>query len=488
MPTLLVIDDEPAIRFSIVQVFDGTDIRVIAAENAAQANQKVAEESPDVILLDIRLGDDDGLKLFAELRSSDPKSLIIFITGHGTSETAIEAMKRGAFDYLVKPLDARQIVEVVTKACEIRRLTRTPALVEGADDRLDNPDLIIGSSQSMRAVFKQIGRVASQDVNVLILGESGTGKELVARALYHHSRRTQQPFLAINCAALSETILESELFGHERGAFTGADRQRVGKFEQANGGTIFLDEVGDMSPNTQAKILRLLQDGTFERVGGNESLRSDVRVIAATNKPLEAMVQRNEFRLDLYYRLRGVTIDLPPLRDRPEDIPELAHYFLFRFRRELGVPVTSIAEETLECLRQYAWPGNIREFQAILREAMIRSAGSVLLPEFLPQHVSKVAPAPASSSFSNAWTWESLAAQVEQDLDEGLRGVYRRALDQFERILFVEALARTRGNQAAASELLGISRPTLRSKLRNLGIGADSADGTHTEKRANPEQ
>lgn len=488
MPTLLVVDDEPAIRFSIVQVFEGTDIGVIVAENAAQAIQRVAEECPDVILLDIRLGDDDGLKLFEELRSRDSKCLIIFITGHGTSETAIEAMKRGAFDYLVKPLDARQIVDVVTKACEIHRLTRTPALVESAEDRLDNPDLIIGSSRAMRAVFKQIGRVASQDVNVLILGESGTGKELVARALYHHSRRTQQPFLAINCAALSETILESELFGHERGAFTGADRQRVGKFEQAHGGTIFLDEVGDMSPNTQAKMLRLLQDGTFERVGGNESLRSDVRIIAATNKPLEAMVQRNEFRLDLYYRLRGVTIELPPLRDRPEDIPELAHYFLFRFRRELGISVTSIAEETLECLRQYAWPGNIREFQATLREAMIRSAGSVLLPEFLPPHVSKVAAVPTpSSSFSTSWTWEGLAAQVEQDFDEGLRGVYRRALDQFERILFTEALSRTRGNQAAASELLGISRPTLRSKLRNLGIAADADDANHTEKRATPD-
>lgn len=469
MPTLLVIDDEPAIRFSIEQVFEGEGINVVTADNAEQAQQRLQEDVPDVVLLDIRLGDDDGLLVFEQLRQADPKCLVIFITGHGTSATAIEAMKRGAFDYLVKPLDAKQLIDVVHKACEIRRLMRTPALVEGAEHDVDNPDLIIGGGPAMRSVFKQIGRVAGQDISVLILGESGTGKELVARALYHHSRRNQGPFLAINCAALTETLLESELFGHEKGAFTGADRRRIGKFEQADGGTMFLDEVGDMAASTQAKMLRLLQDGTFERVGGNEPLRSDVRLIAATNKNLEAMISEDRFRLDLFYRLRGVTIELPPLRDRTEDIPEISHYFLFRFNRDLGTGVSSIAEETLERLQLYAWPGNIRELQSVIREALVRSAGPVLLPEFLPDHIGREAgesPAPLHSS--GVLTWDSFAANVQNELSHGESGIYRRALEQFDQLLVTGTMDRTNGNQAAAAELLGLSRPTLRAKLRSI--------------------
>lgn len=478
MPTLLVVDDEPSIRYSIQQVFNGEGVDVVTAENAEQADQRLRDDVPDVVLLDIRLGDDDGLKVFEQLRQTDPKCLVIFITGHGTSETAIEAMKRGAFDYLVKPLDAHQLIDVVRKACEIRRLMRTPALVEGAEHEVDNPDLIIGGGPAMRSVFKQIGRVAGQDINVLILGDSGTGKELVARALYHHSRRNQGPFLAINCAALTETLLESELFGHEKGAFTGADRRRIGKFEQANGGTMFLDEVGDMAANTQAKMLRLLQDGTFERVGGNEILRSDIRLIAATNKNLEAMIEQGRFRLDLFYRLRGVTIELPPLRERTEDIPELAHYFLFRFNRDLSTGISSIAEETLERLQHYLWPGNVRELQSVIREALLRSAGSVLLPEFLPEHIGReatVLPKDPPPSFG-AITWDSLAASVQTELTGGEPGVYRRALGQFDQLLIQSAMAKTRGNQAAAAELLGLSRPTLRAKLR--GITARNAEAS----------
>lgn len=469
MPTLLVIDDEPAIRFSIEQVFEGEGIDVVTADNAEQAQQRLREDVPDVVLLDIRLGDDDGLLVFEQLRQADPKCLVIFITGHGTSETAIEAMKRGAFDYLVKPLDAKQLIDVVHKACEIRRLMRTPALVEGAEHDVDNPDLIIGGGPAMRSVFKQIGRVAGQDISVLILGESGTGKELVARALYHHSRRNQGPFLAINCAALTETLLESELFGHEKGAFTGADRRRIGKFEQADGGTMFLDEVGDMAASTQAKMLRLLQDGTFERVGGNEPLRSDVRLIAATNKNLEAMIAQNRFRLDLFYRLRGVTIELPPLRERTQDIPEIAHYFLFRFNRDLGTGVSSIAEETLERLQLYAWPGNIRELQSVIREALVRSAGPVLLPEFLPDHIGReAAESPAPLLSSGVLTWDSFAANVQNELSDGESGIYRRVLEQFDQLLINGTMQRTSGNQAAAAELLGLSRPTLRAKLRGI--------------------
>ncbi len=470
MPTLLVVDDEPAIRYSIQQVFDGEGIDVITAENAEQAGQRLHDDVPDAVLLDIRLGDDDGLQVFEQLRQLDPKCLVIFITGHGTSETAIEAMKRGAFDYLVKPLDAKQLIEVVRKACEIRRLMRTPTLVEGAEHDVDNPDLIIGGGPAMRSVFKQIGRIAGQDINVLILGESGTGKELVARALYHHSRRNQTSFLAINCAALTETLLESELFGHEKGAFTGADRRRIGKFEQSDGGTMFLDEVGDMAPNTQAKMLRLLQDGTFERVGGNEVLRSNVRIIAATNKNLETMIEQGRFRLDLFYRLRGVSIELPPLRERTEDTPELAHYFLFRFNRDLGTGVSSIAEETLERLQHYSWPGNVRELQSVVREALLRSAGTVLLPEFLPDHIGREAATTPSAPLvvTGSVTWESLAAYVQEAFTRGETGVYRRALEQFDQLLVDGAMTKTHGSQAAAAELLGLSRPTLRAKLRGI--------------------
>jgi len=488
MPTLLVVDDEPSIRYSIEQVFEGSEIDVVTAENAAQASQRLRDDLPDVVLLDIRLGDDDGLAVFEQLRAADPKCLVIFITGHGTSETAIEAMKRGAFDYLVKPLDAPQLIEVVRKASEIRRLMRTPALVESSDREVDNPDLIVGNGQAMRSVFKQIGRVAGQDINVLILGESGTGKELVARALYHHSRRSQGPFLAINCAALTETLLESELFGHEKGAFTGADRRRIGKFEQADGGTIFLDEVGDMTSSTQAKMLRLLQDGTFERVGGNEVLCSNVRLISATNKHLEKMIEQGQFRLDLFYRLCGVTIQLPPLRERTEDIPELAHYYLFRFNRDLGTGVSSIAEETLERLRHYAWPGNVRELQSVIREALVRSAGPVLFPEFLPEHIGiDATETPKEISLTTGEiTWGSLAEDVQAEIAKGETGVYRRALEKFDRLVVQGAMAKTHGNQLAAAELLGLSRPTLRAKLR--GFAARVADdggasGNVTESR-----
>lgn len=479
MSKLLIVDDEPAIRFSVQRVFRETDVEVIVADSATEAVRRVAEDAPDVVLLDIRLGTDDGLKVFEQLRQQDAKCLVIFITGHGTAETAIEAMKRGAYDYLVKPLDSQQLQDVVRQACEISQLMRKPAIVEEGDRVSDQPDLLIGSGPQMRTVFKQIGRIAPQDVNVLILGESGTGKELVARAIYHHSRRNQGPFLAINCAALTESLLESELFGHERGAFTGADRRRIGKFEQANGGTLFLDEVGDMTPATQAKLLRLLQDGSFERVGGNESLQANVRVLAATNKGLERMVETGSFRLDLYYRLRGVTIALPALRDRKDDIPELAHYFLFRLNRELGCSVSSISEEALLRLANYRWPGNVRELQSVIRESLIRSAGSTLLPEFLPDQLSRERPVPQTVPI--APTWDALAADLKVAIAGNERGVYRRALEHFDRIVINAAMTQTHGNQVAASELLGISRPTLRDKLRRLQRDADAAPDTIAE-------
>ena len=489
MAKLLVIDDEPSIHFSIDQVFADQAVRVLVADTAAEGLQLAAEESPDVVLLDIRLDDRSGLDVFHDLRRLDPRCLIIFITGHGTTDTAIEAMKLGAFEYLVKPLDADQLRQVVGQALAISRLMHVPTILEEGDRPEDRPDRLIGSGAAMQEVYKQIGRVAPQDVNVLILGESGTGKELVARAIYHHSRRSQGPFLAINCAAIPEPLLESELFGHERGAFTGADRRRIGKFEQAHGGTLFLDEIGDMAPPTQAKILRLLQDGTFERVGGNETISTDVRIIAATNQDLDALIERGEFRKDLYYRLRGVTIHLPPLREHREDIAELAYYFLFRYNRQLGTAVQSISPEALDLLEKHDWPGNVRELQSVVREALIVSAGSTILPEFLSDELHRDDAAtqeaePEVSSMPEV-DWRTLSDFVETAATASETDIYRRALEQFDRLVISYVMRQAGGQQNRAAEMLGLSRVTLRAKLRHMQMSVEKILATSPREPEN---
>jgi len=472
MRTLLLVDDEPNIHFTVGQVFADQPVRLLSAETADEAMRLVQEEQPEVVLLDIRLGERSGLEVFHELRSIDPRLLVIFITGHGTTDTAIEAMKLGAFEYLVKPLDFTRLREVVGEAFEISRLMRVQTVVEDAN-ATESPEQFIGGGAAMQLICKQIGRVAPQDVNVLILGESGTGKELVTRAMYQHSRRSEKPFLAINCGAIAESLLESELFGHEKGAFTGADRRRIGKFEQCHGGTLFLDEAGDMPLATQVKLLRVLQEGTFERVGGNETVRVDVRVIAATNQNLDALIEQGRFRRDLYYRLKGVTIHLPPLRERSEDIAELSHYFLFRLNRQLGTSVQTISTDSLDLLQRYTWPGNIRELQSVLREALIASAGSVLLPQFLPPEL-HAAPVGDSEQIPfpevHADDWSRLSQFVDAALANRESDLYRRAIEQFDRELLVRALTQVGGHQANAATLLGLSRPTLRAKLRGLGM------------------
>jgi two-component system nitrogen regulation response regulator GlnG len=467
---LLIIDDESNIRFSIGQVLASERVAVLEAATADEGLRLAAEHVPDVVLLDIRLGQQSGIDVFHELRKIDPKCLVIFITGHGTTDTAIEAMKVGAFDYLVKPLDANHLQHVVEQAFTISRLMHVPAILEEGDRPQDRPDLLVGSGTAMQSVCKQIGRVAPQDVNVLIMGDSGTGKELVARAIYHHGRRSTSPFLAINCAAIPEALLESELFGHERGAFTGAERRRIGKFEQCHHGTLFLDEVGDMAANTQAKMLRLLQEGRFERVGGSETIAVDVRVIAATNQNLEALIESGRFRKDLYYRLRGVTINLPPLRDRREDISELAHYFLFRYNRQMGTSARSISPLALELLQQYDWPGNVRELQSIIREALIVSAGPTILPEFLPPELRRSASSITEQATKDADEWQQLAAQVDAWMASNETDIYRRALEHFDRLIVRRAMQCAEGQQFRAAEILGLSRVTLRVKLRALGM------------------
>jgi two-component system nitrogen regulation response regulator GlnG len=476
MPKLLVVDDEKNIRFSIEQLFEGQDVEVLVADSAEEGLRVAREESPELVLLDVRLGKASGLDVFLELRAIDPKCLVVFITGHGNADTAIQAMKLGAYDYLVKPLDATQLRQIVTQALNISRLMHVPAIVDDTTRTETQSDRLVGNTPAMQAVCKRIGRLAPQDVTVLIRGDSGTGKELVARAIYQHSNRSNARFLAINCAAIPETLLENELFGHERGAFTGADRRRIGKFEQCDGGTIFLDEIGDMPAHTQAKILRLLQERRFERLGGNESITVDVRIIAATNQDLDVMIEQGRFRADLYYRLRGATVILPPLRERKEDIAELAHYFLFRQNRKFSTPVQSISPEALELLESYDWPGNVRELENVIREALIAAVGPTILPEFLPTELHRrngVAMKSASASTASApgdVDSQALAQFIDTAIAAGETDVYRRARDYFDRMLILRAMQQANGSQQRAAEILGLSRVTLRARMRALGL------------------
>jgi two-component system nitrogen regulation response regulator GlnG len=337
-------------------------------------------------------------------------------------------------------------------------------------------DQIVGRSLVMQEMCKAIGRVAPQDINVLILGESGVGKELVARAIYHHSRRADRPFLAINCAALPESLVESELFGYEPGAFTGATRRRIGKFEQCNGGTILLDEIGDMPLAAQAKILRLLQENRFERVGGTETVQAQVRVLAATNHDLEKLITEGRFRSDLYYRLKVVTIAVPPLRERESDVAELAHHFLFLFDRELGMNYRGFDPEALACFQQYRWPGNVREMQSILKEAMLRGTGPILLPEFLPASL-RTSPATDEKAPGTDLAGIDLIKVIDDLLTRGENDLYAKVMRVVEQVLFTRVLKETEGLQGRASERLGLSRSTLRYKLRDLGLNIDQVVG-----------
>ncbi len=387
MAYLLVVDDEPNVVYSLQRGLQSDELQVLTASTAKQGLDLIQQQQVDVVILDVRLPDLSGLEAFERLRRLDPRLPVILITAYGTTETAIEAMKRGAFEYLLKPVDFHQLREVVRKAIELSRLRRILAVFEQTQLGDTEVDCIVGRCASMQEVYKAIGRVASQDLTVLILGESGTGKELVARAIYQHSRRSTAPFLAINCAAIPEMLLESELFGHERGAFTSADRRRLGKFEQADGGTIFLDEIGDMTSATQAKVLRLLQEQRFERLGDNETIQTDVRVLAATNQNLEALVAAGRFRKDLLYRLNGFAIHLPPLRARKEDLPLLVEHFVRLFNRKLGKHVEAVSPEALEILEAHDWPGNVRELQSAIRYALVHVSGEVLTPDCLPQNL-----------------------------------------------------------------------------------------------------
>jgi len=481
VPTLLVVDDEPSILHFFRRAFSDPDVELVTATSASEGLERVQSAKPDLIVLDVDLAGESGLDLFRRIQKVDPRTPVIFITGHGTTATAIEAMQLGAYEYLLKPLELDQLLDLADRAFEISRLMKTPTVISEGLDVAESSDALVGRCPAMQAVYKAIGRVASQDVTVLILGESGTGKELVARAIYQYSRRAKAPFLAINCAAIPEALLESELFGHEKGAFTGADRKRIGKFEQCNGGTLFLDEIGDMSPLTQTKILRVLQGQEFERVGGNELIRSDVRVITATNRDLEKMVGEGSFRGDLYYRLNVFTIRLPALRERGEDVPLLAEHFVRRFSKELQKEVHTIADESLELLKQYSWPGNVREFQSVIKQALLQATGPVLLPEFLPESISRQA-GTSSGAVTSEMDLTALTSFVKQQLLANSTSLYQDYQALTDRHVLALVLEHTGGNISRAAKHLGITRATLRTKLQAAGLSGGQAPPASEEK------
>lgn len=471
MGKILVVDDDRSTLHLIEHSLSraAVDLQIATARSAEEGLTRARELRPDVVLLDIMLPGASGLEVFKQFQDLDRHLPVIYMTSGAGSHSAIEAIERGAFDYLAKPLRLTQLNEQVLKALEFRRMMKVPVALS-VSEAAEDADLFVGRSSQMLEVFKSIGRVAKQNVTVLVRGESGSGKELVARALYQHSDRANRPFMAVNCAALPDTLLESELFGHEKGAFTGADRRRIGKFEQCNGGTIFLDEVGDMSSLVQGKVLRLLQEQKFERVGGNETITTDVRLVAATNRPLDDMVEEGTFRADLLYRLNGVTIHIPPLRDRVEDIPLLLQYFLNRTRTELRkMEIEGISPEALAILQNHSWPGNVRELHSVLRQAILKATGPVIIPDMLPAEVMGK-PAGRSRETPDGLPDSDLRTFIEQRLQCESTNLYAETLEMMERYLLTRILRQTGGNQKQAAEILGITRGKVRDRIAAFEI------------------
>jgi nitrogen regulation protein NR(I) len=471
MQTILIVDDDKSIRYSLKRMLE-EKYSISTAQNGEEALGRIKETPPDLIIMDIKMPGRNGIDVLKEIKAIDPKSLVVVMTAYGTTETAIEAMKYGAFDYILKPFPIPQMKGLVEKALSLRRMMKqevvyTPTMreKEGEEER------IVGSSSKMQEIYKIVGQIAPSDVTVLLRGESGTGKELFARAIYQHSARSNQPFLPVNCAAIPDTLLESELFGHEKGSFTGASSRRIGKIEQCHGGTIFLDEIGDMSLSTQAKLLRVLQERSFERLGGRETIKVDIRFIVATNKDLEEAIQGGQFREDLYYRLNVVSIRIPSLRERKEDIPELSSYFVKKFNRELKKNVVGIVPSVMEKIASYGWPGNVRQLENVLKRAMVLCQGEWILEDQLifEKALEKWEAVDLSKKtiedLLDIFFEELSKAQISsQDLD---------MISTLERGLILRALQKTQGNQVQAAQILGINRGTLRSKMERYHIKKD---------------
>lgn len=460
MNKILVVDDEKNVLSSFRRIFK--EYEVITAERASLALEKVNGISPEVVIMDIRMPGMDGLEVLKKIKEIDARLPVIIMTAYGTTETAIEAMKLGAFEYILKPFDINQMRKLIAKAIETSRLMQVEVIYDTSKEKVE-AEIIVGNSPAMQKLYKLIGQVAPSDVTILLRGESGTGKELVARAIYQHSLRKDRPFLVVNCAAIPETLLESELFGHEKGAFTGAQTKRIGRFEQGNGGTIFLDEIGDMSLSTQAKILRLLEQRTLERLGSNETIKVDVRIIAATHKNLEEMLKRGLFREDLYFRLNVVSINIPSLKERLEDIPLLVDYFLKKYNRQFGKQMQRVSQEALGILQEHNWPGNVRELENCIKRAILLGKGDTILAEHLELY--------PDTSLKKRGDLEVLLKEVIKDkLNLKATNIYREIMHDVEKQLLLETLKLTQGNQTQAAKILGITRPTLKEKIKAYSL------------------
>jgi len=476
MDKILVIDDEADVQYSFRRIFSSPEVTIEGADSGEDGLRVIPNYQPDLVIMDVRMGGMTGLETLAKIRAHDAKLPVIMMTAYGTTQTAIEAMKLGAYDYLLKPFDIPKLKEVVANALEASRAMKQVVSYEPLLESEDYDLGIVGRSTPMQEVFKLIGQLARSNATALITGESGTGKELVARAIYSHSTRNDKPFLAINCAAIPENLLESELFGHEKGSFTGANTQRIGKFEQCDGGTIFLDEIGDMTLPTQTKILRVLQNGTLERVGGSAPVKVDVRVIAATNKDLETAVAEKEFREDLFYRLNVVRVLMPALREREGDIRLLVNYFLKFFAERLNKPVNSVQLEASQALEAYSWPGNVRELENVIQRAFVVCKGDALLLGDLPDEIAggqsppPTSSGPASPSPSVSANGMGLEAIARELFRLARNDGELKVIPAVERELIICALKETGGNQVQAAKLLGITRATLRKRVEKFGI------------------
>lgn len=464
MKQILIVDDEPAVCYSFQRFLDDPNYQVEVAPNGTEALNKFNQKTYDLIVLDVRLPDMSGLEVLKRMKAIDSRTMILIITAFGTTDTAIEAIKMGAYDYILKPFNIPVMKKLIEEALNYSHIMRTRIKFEMNETDDTVTEKIVGSSPLMQEVYKTIGRVAGTDINVLLRGESGTGKELVARAIYQHSHRSPKPFLAVNCAAIPETLLESELFGYEKGAFTGANRRKIGKFEQANDGTIFLDEIGDMTLSTQAKILRVLQEGSYERLGGEQIVNVDVRVIAATNRNLEKAIEEGKFREDLYYRIKVVTITLPPLRLRQQDIPLLINYFLKKHCALLNKSMLSISKRAVEAMCQYYWPGNIREIENVIKRAIVLSKTNVIADELITEEFKLL----ENKENSNNYTF--LPSLTKSFIDEQQGHLYEKVISETEKALLQQVLTITYGNQVQAAKILGISRIMLRERIEKYNL------------------
>jgi nitrogen regulation protein NR(I) len=456
-PKILLVEDDPQIVTALTRVLGDEGYDVTHAVDGPKGLSLATAEPCDLVITDFKLPGLSGMDLVQKLHDAQPRLPVILMTAHGTTDTAIEATKLGAYDYLLKPFEMPDLLALVEKAVASHQVMLEPIEIS---ELSPGHSAIIGKSRAMQEIYKEIGRIAATPTTVLIRGETGTGKELIARAIYQHSDRANKPLITVNCAAIPETLLESELFGHEKGAFTGAEMRRIGRFEQAHQGTIFLDEIGDMSINTQAKLLRVLQEKSIQRVGGKEIIPTDARIIAATHRDLDAAINAKEFREDLYYRLNVLAITIPPLRQRSDDVPDLTRYFLMRYAVEFNVEIPAIHPDAICFLTEQSWPGNVRELENAIRKAFALARGYAIGLEEVRQAVTP-SRKPAGNNGISGFIADLIGAACRGEI----QNAHATVIEAAERELFSQAIKLAHGNQAKAARWLGVSRATMREKL-----------------------